>query len=312
VNQNILDAFRGLMQLLEGVSPATLRALGIEALRSWRQKPPTGRQQDVVIRTSPDAFSLNDDFGAELIRLVAEHKRVPHPHNATMLLAFVNDLAMNSAWMSGVLEFLWWLERAGLAVPTAFGQKEGHEDRDNQYQPRWYPKTMRLTAKGVRLIEGSDDNPMLPGFLDRIRARCPGLPDGVIALLVDARACLDHSLMRPAVVLMGLAYEIAIEHVADALATKGYVHASTRAQLPAERLKRIRALLASEKAKEIVSESDTNRAVQIAYVFAEDLRLRRNQAAHMIPIFDFDHTQETEEYLVSAGRCLPALWSLAM
>ncbi|HEX4418355.1 MAG TPA: hypothetical protein VH165_10675 [Kofleriaceae bacterium] len=63
---------------------------------------------------------------------------------------------------------------------------------------------MRLTARGARLLDGSDDNPMLPGFLDRIKDRCHGLPESAIALLVDARACLDHSLMRPAVVLRPL------------------------------------------------------------------------------------------------------------
>lgn len=171
---------------------------------------------------------------------------------------------------------------------------------------------MRLTAKGVRLIDGSDDNPMLPGFLDRIRARCPGLPDGVIALLVDARACCDHSLMRPAVVLMGVAYELAIEQVVDALVTKSLVHPNTPDQKAGERVKRIKALLASPQANTILPGSDARVAARAAYEFADHLRQRRNEAAHTTPIFDFDHTEETEEFLVSAGHHLFALWSLAM
>lgn len=311
LERHIQDAFRGLMQLLDGVTPAMLRALGIAALRSWRQKPRTGYQRDAVERPSLDVFSLNE-FGIELIPLLAEHKSVANPHNPAMLLAFVNDQAMNTAWMGSVLEFLWWLERAGLAVPTAFGKKEHHEDRDYEHQHRWYPTTMRLTARGARLIDGSDNHPMLPGFLDRIRERCPGLSEGVIALLVDARACCDHSLMRPAVVLMGVAYELAIEQIVDALVTKGFVLPNTADQKPAERIQRIRTLLSSDRAKGILPDSDARKVARMAYDFAEDLRQRRNEAAHTSPTFDFDHTEETEEYLVSAGRHLPALWSLAM
>ena len=86
---------------------------------------------------------------------------------------------------------------------------------------------MRLTARGARLLDGTDDDPLLPGFLDRIRLRCPDLPDGVVALLADARECLDRCLLRPAVILMGVAYELAIEEVVLRLETKGYVKAKT-------------------------------------------------------------------------------------
>jgi hypothetical protein len=170
---------------------------------------------------------------------------------------------------------------------------------------------MRLTARGARLVDSPDDsNPMLPAFLDRVQIRCPGLPEGVIALLVDARACFDHSLMRPAVVLMGVAYELAIERVMEALDTKGYLPLGN-SDRAADRIRRIKGLLASEQVKRIFPDSDARAAARAAYDFADDLRQRRNQAAHTSPSFDFDHTEETEEFLVSAGRHLAALWSLA-
>ena len=207
--------------------------------------------------------------------------------------------------MRGVVEFLWWLVRSGFAVELRRAVIHGN-------QTGRYPLEMRLTKRGVRLLGDRDDNPMLPGFLDRIRARCPGLPDGVIALLVDARTCFEHSLMRPAVVLMGVAYELAIEQVVEVLATKNLVTSNTASQKAGERIKRVKALLSTPQVNTILQDSDDRAAAMAAYDFADHLRQRRNEAAHTTPIFDFDHSEETEEFLVSAGRHLPALWSLAV
>jgi hypothetical protein len=125
MERHIHDAYRSLMDLLDGLSAATLRALGIEALRAWRRKPPRpGHQPDVVVRQTPDVFSLNSDFGVELIRLLAKSKNAMNLNIPVMQLAFVNDNTVHTAWMGGVLEFLWWLERAGLAVAVGFGKKE--------------------------------------------------------------------------------------------------------------------------------------------------------------------------------------------
>jgi hypothetical protein len=40
VNQYLLEEYRQLMGLLDGISSATLRGLGIEALRAWRHRLP--------------------------------------------------------------------------------------------------------------------------------------------------------------------------------------------------------------------------------------------------------------------------------
>ena len=57
---------------------------------------------------------------------------------------------------------------------------------------------------------------------------------------------------------------------------------------------------------------DDRRRSGAAYDFADLLRLRRNEAAHTRPAYDFEHPGETEEFLVSAGRHLPGIWSLAI
>lgn len=61
----------------------------------------------------------------------------------------------------------------------------------------------------------------------------------------------------------------------------------------------------------MLPDSDDRTAAGAAYDFADHLRQRRNDAAHTTPAFDFDHADETDEFLVSAGRHGPALWSLA-
>jgi hypothetical protein len=302
------------MGLLDGISSATLRGLGIEALRAWRHRPPPpfSCPNDRFEGPSAAIFVLHADFGVQLINVLARYKELPAQNINSMKEAFVDDGVMQTEWMGSVLEFLWWLERAGFAVPLAFGKK-ADPSYPNDSDQRWYPTSMRLTARGVRLLDGSDDNPMLPGFLDRIKDRCHGLPGGAIALLVDARACLDHPLMRPAIVLMGVAYELVIEHVVDVLVDEKSFLPSISRETAKDRIKRIRGLLANDgTAKALLPDSDARTAAAAAYDFAETLRQRRNDAAHTKPAFDFEHAEEAEEFLISAGRHLPALWSLAV
>ena len=230
-----------------------------------------------------------------MIPLLAKRKSVDTYDVHTLKEPF---LALYNTWMNGVAEFIWWLVRAGLAVVT-------------QHEKHGYPVQLRVTARGVRFLKDREDHPMLPGFLDRVRLRCPSLPDGVEALLVDARGCLDYGLLRPAVVLMGVAYELAIEHVVDALVTKALLHANTPIQKPAEKIDRILKLIRTSAVNVVLATADERTAAECAYDFADTLRLRRNEAAHTTPRFDFAHRAETEEFLISAGRHLPALWSLA-
>lgn len=242
---------------------------------------------------------MHSDLGIELIKILAQRKALPDPDPHRLKEVFIDGDAMQREWAQGVLEFVWWLVRAGLAV-------------EQQREAGGYPVLLRLTRRGGQLVDGSDDNPLLPGFLDRIHARCPGLPDGVVTLLADARACLDHTLLRPAVVLMGVAYELAIESVIDVLVTKNLLVQNTTDQKAAERIRRIKALLGTPAVNTVLASLEARTAAIAAYDFADALRKRRNDAAHTTPTIDFDHEGETEEFLVSAGRHLPALWSLAL
>ncbi len=284
--------------LLDGLTEAEVRAFGIQAIRNHRAWV---RQQG---RPPDHVFQMHGSFGREFALALAKHKGVSITGTDadTLKEVFSGGVvdALHEPWMIGVLGFLSWLSNSGLAFLRSQGIGEIR---------------IMLTPRGIAFFDRDEveDDPLLPGFLERIKDRCPGLPDGVIALLVDTRACLDRSLGRPAVVLMGLAYETVIEQVVDALATTGHVEEKTRRAEAADRIKRIKGLLRDEaRFKDLVPERDDRRHVELAYDFADNLRLRRNEGAHTTPAFDFDHPAENHEFLVSAGRNLPGLWLLGV
>lgn len=306
------ESIRIVMTLLDGLSDEEVRADCFEALRKWRRKPipkpPHPYGPGFPAPTPPpdplgayvrEIFSMHGDLGVELVKILAARKVYANPDTHTLKEVFIDGDAMQREWARGIFEFECWLVRSGLAVELS--------------REHGYPVSFRLTRRGVRLLDEGDDHPLLPGFLDRIEARCKNLPAGVIALLVDARACLDRALLRPAVILTGVAFELAIEEVVGVLANKNLVSTGTPGQLPAKRIERIKELINdTDKVKVVLPTTDARTAALAAYDFADTLRLRRNEAAHTRPAYDFDHGGETEEFLVSAGRHLPALWSLAL
>jgi hypothetical protein len=198
--------------------------------------------------------------------------------------------------MAPFIEFLSWFERAGLGVAL-------------NHPYRW-----RLTRAGLRLLAATDDHPLLPGFVDRVVTRCAGLPADVQALLADARACIDAGLVRPAIVLMGVAYEVAIEHITASLVKRGLLPTSAEDESAAKRIASVRSQVSRvmPASKPMTSqERDDIYAVEAACDFANQLRRRRNDAAHTTPKYGFENREEAEELLTSAGRHLPNLWRMA-
>jgi hypothetical protein len=149
--------------LLDGLSDIEVRELCIKALRQWHSRRP-----------ADDQFQMHGTLGVELVPLLAARKGLPAGDVNTLKETFID--ATNEPWMGGIVEFLSWLTRAGLAWPLGA-------------PVNGLPITLRLTRAGVRLLGLEEDHPLLPGFVERIGARCPGLPDGVLALLGDARTC---------------------------------------------------------------------------------------------------------------------------
>lgn len=273
-------------ELLKGLSDAEVREDCIEAMRVWRKAHPGETQA-----------ALHGALGRELVPLLSRRRPdalIPFsgaaPHEALV------D-AVAEPGMECVAEFVNWFVRAGLAWPLGALANQ-------------YPITLHLTKSGLRFLDGTKDHPLLPGFVDRIASRCPNLPDDVLSLLVDARSCLDHGLMRPAIQLMGVAYEVAVEHVVNALVTKTTLNPVVATQKAAMRITAIKAVIDQVMPNATVQEKEERFAVHSAYDFADQLRRRRNDAAHTTPKYDFEDREEAEEFLVSAGRHLPNLWRM--
>lgn len=234
---------------------------------------------------------MHGDFGRALVPLLAAKQgTTADPHGVKEPFLY----QQGEPWMQPVVDFLSWLVRAGLAIPLY-----GNDGRLNGYSGRY-----RLTAAGALLLDASDDHPFVPKFVERVVVRCPGLPDEVPVHLTDARACLDHGLGRPAVVLMGLAYEAAENDVVDHLEGQGKLRLKPNARA-AEKIARVKDVIPT-----LLTDLEARGTATAAWDFADRLRERRNHASHANTYPRFDDLSEVHEFMLSAGRNLPGLWSV--
>lgn len=290
---------RELYDLLKTVTDLDLRTACVGALRAWRKAHPgVTNYSDPVEAPCHDRFRVREDFGVGVVTLLAAQRQPKKAEIEAMAEPFGDHL--NHVWMTGVAEFLWWFMDAGLGVEVK-GYPPGEPG---------YPTEIRLTRAGVRFLEATDDHPLLPGYLDRLASRCPGLPDDVKVLLLDARACLDRLLLRPAIALMGVALEAAIEAVAETLVLRSHLAPAVMEQSAARRIASLRAVVDQVMPGTKSQDRDNRFAAIRALEYCDLLRRRRNDAAHTRPTFDFTDREEAEEYFVSAARHLPNLWRL--
>lgn len=263
-------------RLLAGLASETFYPLAVEALRRWKKGA-----------RSSEEFQMHGDFGRALVPILAERIGI-QADAQTVKEPFLYE--QGQPWMGEVVMFTWWLARSGLAIPVYQGDIG-------------YPAAYRLTAAGAAFLDATVEHPMLPGFLQRIAARCPGLPDETITHLTDARACLDHALSRPSIVLLGLAFEVAIDAVVDTLVSDGKLSVKAKAKV-SEKIGGVKAIL-----PQLFPAAEERSTAIAAWDFADALRQRRNHGAHPRPAYDFSDLTEVHELHVSAGRHLPALWS---
>jgi hypothetical protein len=116
--------------------------------------------------------------------------------------------------------------------------------------------------------------------------------------------------MRPAIVLMGVAYELAVERAVETLVTRGALLQAVLDKKAAARIADIKAVIDAIMPGSTPQERDDRFAAHTAYDFADLLRRRRNDASHTAPTYGFEDRNEVEELLVSAGRHLPNLWKV--
>lgn len=274
-------------KLVGPLSDEQVREAFIKGLRAWR------------VRTEPrrPTFQIGGDASVDFFEVLG----VPKAECSAYAATFVWN--QREPWMAPIVEFISWMARTGLVIVVALPDSGPSHHRSNGY-----PMQLRLTRRGERLIDKKDeDHPLLPGFVERVRLRCPGIPEEVLAELTDARACLDHELLRAAVVLIGVAYEAAVAAVVFELVLKGHL-TSKDEQLPAAtKIQKVKGLV---DVVLMAKANDEKNAVKMAYDFADHLRARRNHAGHAKPTYEFDKRDEIEEILVSAGRHLAQVWSM--
>jgi hypothetical protein len=257
--------------LLTDLTERELRAASVEALQRWRRTH------------SERVFSMHGVLGFYLLEVLSEAKAIKCDPNRYKEVFIENP---HEPWLTPVLEFVWWMVRAGLAMALPAGQHKG------------YPVSYTLTSAGARFLDSAGEHPLAPGFLERLQARWPNIPDAAFALLLDANACLEAGLVRPAVTLLGVAYENVVEH---ALRTAGCGESVVNNARAWRRIELLRELIAKG---ELNKEERT--AALRACDFADHLRMRRNDAAHTKPRFAFDSIDEGEELIVSTCRHLVA------
>jgi hypothetical protein len=292
-----------LTKLLEGRSRMEVRAICIEALRQWQGDAPGER-----------VIQMHGNFGLYAARLMLKDRSVSVNPNIAKEPFIYNQ---SDPALAPIMEFIWWLVRAALAIPEfhvlrAAGDVGvsglGHHAAQVIVSGPVDVLRLRLTDAGVRFLAARDEHPLSPGYLHRLRERHPDVPDEVVFLVEDAQACLEFRLMRPAVVLLGLAYETAVLKVLEKLAEKAIVH-----KVPENAAKRIGTLRSTLPKLEAV---DGERATATAALdFADHLRIRRNDASHPVESWTwswpFDDSDELEELIISAARHLPFLWGIA-
>ncbi len=274
-------------QLLDGLSDLEVREVCIAGLRAARR----GNRLD-----NGNLFSLHGHLGREVIPLLADRKGVTlngPPGEVNLLKEPFLD-CLNESWMTGVFEFMNWFVRAGLAWPLGAPVNGS-------------PITLRLTRAGLRFLDLAEDHPLLPGSIERVVARCPGLPNNVQSLLAQGRACLDQGLMQPAIVMMGVAYETAVDRVVDVLVGRGVLADQERGA--ARRIRDVRDQI--DNLFPGRDNIDDRAAMHRAYGCADELRRRRNDGGHAAPTYGFEDREEAEEFLISALRLLPSLWQPA-
>ena len=161
-----------------------------------------------------------------------------------------------------------------------------------------------LTARGERIASGGDQHPLHPGFIARFKGRATNANDEVVARMEDAVSCLASSLLRAAVVMVGLAVEETLRVTHAAMVNQGHIGKSAWALTKAKQL-----LDDIEKAVQSwTNANDEQHRLRMALVAAESIRTERNNASH--PGVIVNDEASVEELVVLASRQLPAFWEI--
>ncbi len=165
-------------------------------------------------------------------------------------------------------------------------------------------KDIQLTELGVRVLTKDTDHPLRPGFLTRLKDRAPNISEEVMARFEDAVTCLEKSVLRAAVVMIGLASEETIRVTHGALL---HLKLVTQAKVKNTRdyLGIIRPAI-----ENWVGTDEQRHKLKMALLATDMIREARNKASHPGEAA-FEGTF-VEDLLVQASHHLPALWEVVI
>ncbi len=160
---------------------------------------------------------------------------------------------------------VWRFVNRGWAYPTFVG---GHSSG-----PR--AGGLRLTALGEQVCSvRPDDSPSRLGFFERLRGENTGVDEEVFERLIDASACLDSGLARPAVVMLGVAAEVTTAQAFRTVRTLNL----TKAKEPEFKEQLVAIVAAIDSVAGLNSEQ--KHRLHMACVSIETIRVLRNNASH--------------------------------
>jgi hypothetical protein len=280
------------MDLLAGISEQRVREAlieGIEALRGMRPGRLTFEYGELVGQVarvllpgkSAEAFNGWKQSQVSLGRDSNTSAAAEEPDNRKLLAA------------------LWGLVAEGLAFPRLIA-----------YSRDGYPhliQSLTLTERGERLATDGELHPLHPGFIRRFRSSTPTATDAVVAHIEDAVTCLEARVLRPALMMLGVANEETIRIAHAALAHQGrFAAASSMAsarQLLDDIERAVRAWATGAK-----SLKDEQHRLILATGSIEAIRVERNAAAH--PGNAGPDGAHIESLLILALHHLPVFWEL--
>lgn len=149
-----------------------------------------------------------DTWHETIDHLAVEHSRIVSgvaAHLGPKLDA--STLRATRADLAPIDRVLWMLTARGYGLPVLRTQDRGPEI-----------EAFRILQAGARMLRAEPASPWSAEYLAGLKSA--GVPESAVTHLSDAIACLRHGLLRPAIVMLGMAYEDVAIHVLKA--TSGY------------------------------------------------------------------------------------------
>jgi hypothetical protein len=236
-----------------------------DALAALRAAPPTTNTIEYAALMREVESKLSVTAGAATFW--SQHQGGLHERSPGRVVEYADNQKLLSA--------LWRLIVEGLVFPRFTDDPHGGHYRT-------LIKRISITPYGERVLAGGHLHPRHERFVAEFRASTPTTTDRIVAYLEDASACLAHGLLRPALVIVGVANEDTVRAAHGAMA-----HGHLFATRPASA--KMRVLLSDvlsaiplwKAASGRSSDTDEQRhRLRAAAAFSETLRVDRNNVAH--------------------------------